>query len=197
MSQAQVKIKPFKGYVNLYYYDPGDDMDHNEIWYVEISRDGVIKKILTPEEREKIDMFRMEEDRKKLNEIFDMVDKMFLEPIRNKKCPICGRSMKVVKMYRKRKLGAGRYLRHIYPDLKPYDEEKGYWYTCFKCGIKYYKWYENVDGGAVLYWKYEIEKDGKRATCAKYGITNDRTLFDAYTEFIDGLIKMGLLQIEE
>jgi len=198
LNQEQIpklRVKASRFYYYMYYYDPGSDMYHEEVWLVEISRNGVNARPLMTEERRNVSYRELKEGTEQLNRLFLEVNEVFAKPIANKVCPVCGRQMKVVQSYRRRKPNEAVLIRRSYPDMKLYDEEEGYWFTCFRCGVRCEAHFRDIDGGSVLYWRFVIERSGLRAELDKAGITNDRNLFDANIKFLDGLIKMGLVEV--
>ena len=195
-----VKVEPFRGYVAYSYYDLGSDLDCEDLWYVEITKDKVeFKRLiwdevnLTDEEIAKAyDNYRVIHEK-----VFNKVDEL-IDRIRDKRCPLCNRKMKVIAKRRARKPYHGyALLKRYYPDINSYDEKSDYTFTCFKCGVKCSVHYDTWDGGAVLNWSYVIEKDGKSAGYSKTGYYNNERHFLMYKHFIEDLHQMGLLEVEE
>jgi len=188
-----IRIPSFKGYVAYDYYDAGSDMDRIDIWRVEITPERVSFEQVT----EVPDKWEAFGNWHKIHKVFDVIDKEIIDKIRNKRCPFCNRRMKVVrKSFRKRFSETGYYLRYKYPDLKPYDTKESFFFTCFKCRVKCSKEYETQDGGAVLDWRFTVERNGKEAVYSKYGFYNDRKHFLMYMRFIKALHEMGLIKVE-
>jgi len=189
----RVRVPVFEGVVAYTYYDQGSDMDLEDVWYVKISRDGVEWK---PAETE--NYFEASENFRVLNRmVFDGVDR-FIDAIREKRCPLCGRYMRIIKANRcKRFSETGAILRFRYLDLSTYDREEDYVFTCFKCGAEYGVHYDTWDGGAILNWRVEVAKDGRKAVYEKIGYYNNRRHFFMYMNFLKQAFDLGIVEVIE
>ena len=197
----KIRVPRFDGYVYACGYDPGSDMDLCEMYRLRISNDGVDLELV---DRFSYDMLKnivrnLDKpvvDVKELREVLEPL-RNFIKAIDERRCPLCGKKMKVV-IRRKRRRNEAYFLKSLYPDMKPYDEYTGYWYTCSSCGTRYKVEFSEIDGGAALRWKYEVEKNGKKAVYAKRGyFGNDINIFIPYLEFLKQLFDLGLVEIVE
>ena len=126
----------------------------------------------------------------KLEEIIKLIDQ--------KRCPICGRKMKVVRKRRyRRKSVSGRFLKACGYDASDYDVKEEFFFTCFKCDVKCERTFETWDGKTVLNWSYKITKNGKTANYTHYGYFNEEKYLHMNLRFLRELFEMGLVVIKK
>jgi hypothetical protein len=118
----------------------------------------------------------------------------FIDRMREKRCPLCGRRLKTYRVRVRRRYTEPPALPDYADDLRGYDVSEVREATCFHCNVKYTWWYWEDDWGAVLNWRFRVCVDGRCIEYTKTGPTNEENTFMQYVELLRGLAELGVVR---
>ena len=176
--------------VFLFYYDQGWDIDVEEKLRVRITSSGV--------SIEHVDHL-IDDQKDELYEFLEKTSKPVLEKLRRRICPVCGKRMRKVSENRSVwPSETGAFLRSRgYKDVSSQEKQEETFYEC-RCGVTLKKFERTIDGGASYQLSYQLTRNGKTAEYKLWeGMKTEKTFLMADLEFLDGLIKTGIIQIQE
>jgi len=178
--------------IHLFYYDQGMDMDVSEWLKIIISDQGVLVQPIVgdaPIENEKDLLYNF------LNETVEPI----LDRLRKRVCPSC--KIRMRKIFERKSTSpseTGVFLRSRgYHDVSSKEKQIESTYECRRCGLTFKCFEKTIDGGASYQLTYKLMKDGKSADYALLdGMKTEKSFLMASLDFLDGLIKIGLIDKE-
>jgi len=188
----------YRGYINYL----KADMDHYEVIEIVVRPDNTIKfrKIYSDYGPGALDRIREKFGDiphlfalplfRALGEISEYLHRIIED---EKRCPVCGSKLLALAKkgrysddYTKINMWHTGYSRDIHEINK---------YKCVVCDTEYLVEYETWDARSVLNWRIAVVKDGKTYEAAKYGITDDDSLYSYYRGIAKLAQALGILKI--